>query len=50
MYYSDNQELEPKGYDCKSGWMGTIESNKKQLFSTEGEYDEYIKDHNKGED
>lgn len=43
------KELKPNGYDSKSGWMGTIENGKKQLFSTEAEYDEYIKEHNNDE-
>ena len=50
MEYNSNKQLNSKGYDYKSGWMEKIDSDKEQLFSTEGEYDEYIRDYNKDED
>lgn len=35
-------KYERKGYPVQAGYIGFIETGKKQLFATEGDYEEYM--------
>ena len=46
----NNKDMEPKGFDVKSGWVGRLPDGKTQEFSTEKEYEESLKTQEKEED
>lgn len=46
----NNKDIEPKGFDVKSGWVGKLADGKTQEFATEKEYEEYLETLKKEED